>query len=182
MDPYVGISVEVIHADLTAGKADLFDLTQAGPLEENQGVSFIGIQKSGPFDIPDDLARQWLQLPSNPNGQLNADVIKPWANGIEIVRRPQDMWIIDFGAYMSEAEAALYERPFEHVRNHVKPIRDIARRDAHRRAWWRFGDARPGMRVAIAPLKQFIVTPEVSKHRMNWLRVLQTGLTFRLVV
>ena len=78
-----------------------------------------------------------LQLPSNPNGRLNADVMKPWANGMEIMRRPQDTWIIDFGAYMSEAEAALYEAPFEHVRNHVKPIRDIARRDAHRRAWWR---------------------------------------------
>jgi type II restriction/modification system DNA methylase subunit YeeA len=161
-----GAAVEVIHADLTAGKADLLDLTQARPLKENQRVSFIGIQKSGPFDIPDDLARQWLRLPLNPNGRLNSDVIRPWANGIDIVRRPPDMWIIDFGAYMSEAEAALYEKPFEHVRNHVKPIRDIARRDAHRRAWWRFGDARPGMRVAIAPLKRFIVTPEVSKHRI----------------
>ena len=52
------------------------------------------------------------------------------------------------------------------MRNHVKPIREVARRDAHRRAWWRFGHARPGMREAIAPLRRFIVTPEVSKHRI----------------
>jgi type II restriction/modification system DNA methylase subunit YeeA len=161
-----GATVEVIHADLTAGKADLLDLTQAGLLGKNERASFMGVQKSVPFDIPSELARQWLQLPLNPNGRPNTDVVRPWANAIDIVRRPQDLWIIDFGPYMSEAEAALYEKPFEHVRNHVKPIREIARRDAHRRAWWRFGDARPGMREASAPLRRFIVTPEVSKHRI----------------
>jgi type II restriction/modification system DNA methylase subunit YeeA len=161
-----GSAVEVIYADLTAGKANLLDLTQAEPLEENERVSFIGIQESGPFDISGELARQWLQLPLNPNGRPNTDVIKPLANGIDMVRRPQDMWIIDFGAYMPEAEAALYEKPFEYVENHVKPIREVVRRDAHRRAWWRFGDARPGMRKALQPLTRYILTARVAKHRL----------------
>ena len=29
-------------------------------------------RKNGPFDIPGDLARQWLRLPANPNGRPNA--------------------------------------------------------------------------------------------------------------
>lgn len=48
----------------------------------------------------------------NPNGRPNSDVIKPWANGFELSRRPQARWIIDFGNTLSEHEAALYERPF----------------------------------------------------------------------
>jgi len=54
-----GRSVAKVNADLTAG----LDLTKAKPLLENRGASLLGIQKSGPFDISGDLARQWLMLP-----------------------------------------------------------------------------------------------------------------------
>jgi hypothetical protein len=67
---------------------------------------------------------------------------------------------------MPEAEAVLYERPFAHVRNHVKPIREIARQDAHRRAWWRCGDARLGPCKALQPLTRYILTSRVVKHRL----------------
>ena len=60
-------------------------------------VAFIGDQKSGPFDIPGDLAREWLRLPANPNGRTNADVLKPWVNGMDLTRRPAGKWIVDFG-------------------------------------------------------------------------------------
>jgi hypothetical protein len=53
--------------------------------------------KVGHFDIPGDQAREFLQMPLNPNGRPNAEVVKPWANGMDIVRRPSDTWIIDFG-------------------------------------------------------------------------------------
>ena len=45
---------------------------------------------------------------ANPNGRPNSDVLRPWANGLDVTRR-RDMWIIDFGWEMCEAEAALYE-------------------------------------------------------------------------
>ena len=45
----------------------------------------------------------------------NSDVLKPWVNGMDLTRRPADKWIIDFGAEMSESEAALYEAPFAYV-------------------------------------------------------------------
>lgn len=43
-----GLPVSRINADLTSNAADL---TQANRLAENAGVSFIGTQKNGPFDV-----------------------------------------------------------------------------------------------------------------------------------
>ena len=63
-----------INADLTSASVDL---TQARRLPQNAGVAFMGDTKGGPFDIPGDKAREWLQLPPNPNGRSNADVLSP---------------------------------------------------------------------------------------------------------
>jgi type II restriction/modification system DNA methylase subunit YeeA len=166
-----GQPVEAIHADLTAGEG--LNLTQAKPLKENASVAFIGTQKSGPFDIRGDTARQWLKQP-NPNGRPNSDIVRPWANGMDITRRPSDTWIIDFGVGMTEREAALYELPFDKVVGEVKPIRETVNREGHRKYWWRFGETRRGLRAALAPLTRFIATSMVSKHRFFvWLPVCQ---------
>ncbi len=162
-----GQPVDCIHADLTA---DTFDLTKATRLKNNAGVAFRGNSKAGAFDIPGDLAREWLQLPSNPNGRTNADVLKPLVNGADLMGRSSDRWIIDFGPYMSEEEAALYEVPFSHIVNKVKPSRLSNRRKSRREHWWIHGEARPNMWRAIQELPRFIVTPETSRHRVfAWL-------------
>ncbi|MDP2759641.1 MAG: hypothetical protein Q8O64_04450 [Sideroxyarcus sp.] len=157
-----GKTVDAVHADLTAG--DGLNLTQAKPLKENTGVSFQGSQKIGAFDIEGELARQWLKLP-NPNGRPNSEVLKPSWNGLDVARRPRDGWIIDFGATMSEADAALYEAPFEYVVQHVKPERIQNPRPVRAKYWWRHGDAQPAMRAALKGLPRYIATPHVSKHR-----------------
>lgn len=100
-----GQPVARINADLTATK---FDLTKAGRLPSNRYVAFMGDTKGGAFDIPGELAREWLRRPLNPNGRPNSDVVKPWINGLDVTRRPRDMWIVDFGWEMNEGEAALY--------------------------------------------------------------------------
>ncbi len=158
-----GNSVETIHADLTAGEG--LNLTQAQPLKENAGVCFMGASKKAPFDIPGELARKWLTLP-NPNSRPNSDVVRPWANGMDITRRASDTWIIDYGLAMTEADAALYETPFEYVVQHVKPEREKNNREAYRKYWWRHAEARPGMRAALKGLPRYIATPHVSKHRI----------------
>ena len=81
----------------------------------------MGDTKGGAFDISGELARKWLQLPSNPNGRPNSNVLRPWMNGMDVTRRPADKWIIDFGWEMSEGEAALYEAPFAHCLAKIKP-------------------------------------------------------------
>jgi type II restriction/modification system DNA methylase subunit YeeA len=158
-----GQPVEAIHADLTAGGG--LDLTQAKPLKENARVSFQGSQKIGAFDIEGDLARQWLKLP-NPMAAPTSDVLKPSWNGLDVARRPRDGWIIDFGTTMSEADAALYEAPFQYVVQHVKPEREKNNREAYQKYWWRHGEPRIAMRAALKGLPRYIATPHVSKHRV----------------
>ena len=158
-----GHAVERINADLTGAAADL---TQAKPLRENVRRSFIGDQKTGAFDVPGALAREWLSEPLNPNGRPNADVLRPWANGMDMTRRPSGRWIVDFGNTMPEGSASFYERPFAHVERHVRPARAHVKRDNHRRYWWLHGEPRPGMRAALAGLERYIATPRVAKHRL----------------
>jgi len=162
-----GQAVETIHSDLTAGS----NLTEAKSLEKNAGVAFQGPVKVGSFDIPGKLARQWLKLP-NPNGRPNSDVLRPWANGQDVTGRSSDTWIIDFGVDRTEQEAALYEVPFAHVLQEVKPMRDAGNREGRKKYWWRHGETVPALRAALAHRKRYIVTPRVAKHRMFvWLDV-----------
>ena len=161
-----GHPCQEIYADLTSpgsGGAGL-DLTAAVPLQENAGIAFQGPVKVGAFDIPGKLARSWLGRP-NPNGRPNADVLRPWANGQDLARRPTDTWIIDFGADMPEMNAALFELPFAHVLTNVKPMRDAGQRESRKRFWWRHGETVPAMRREMAGLSRFIATPRVAKHR-----------------
>ena len=166
-----GELVDEIHSDLTAKKGgEGIDLTKAERLPANLGAAFMGDTKGGPFDIPGDLAREWLRLPANPNGRPNADVLKPWVNGMDLTRRPAGKWIVDFGWEMQEADAALYEEPFRHVREHVHPMRQRNRRESYRVHWWRHVEPRQGMRRALDGLSRFIATPTVAKHRLfAWL-------------
>ena len=65
-----------------------------------------------------------------------------------------------------EEEAALYEMPFEYVRDTVKPVRDRSRNLKERTYWWLHRRPAPDMRDAVAGLRRFIATPRVAKHRL----------------
>ena len=161
-----GNPIVKINSDLTAGDVNI---TSAVRLKENLGACFMGASKKGAFDIPSKLARSWLNLP-NPNQRGNAEVLRPLWNGLDLTRRPRDMWVIDFGTDMSAAEAALFERPFESVVEQVKPEREKNNRESYRKLWWRHAEPRPGMRAALQPISRYIATPHVSKHRLlAWL-------------
>lgn len=157
-----GNPVTRINPDLSS----TVDLTAAVTLKENRSLSFIGTQKTGPFDLTYDQAQMMMGDKGNPHGRPNREVLRPWINATDITRRPRNKWIIDFGVDMSLEEAAQYAMPMEHVREHVKPRRDKVRRKGHRERWWRFGETRPGMRKALSTLSRYIATPLVSKHRV----------------
>ena len=126
----------------------------------------MGDVKGGAFDVPGDLAREWLRLPANPNGRPNGDVLKPWMNGMDITRRPSGRWIVDFGFAMDESAAALYEAPFQHVAEHVRSVRHRGRHKARARYWWRHVSPGPETWRALDGLKRYIATPRVAKHRL----------------
>jgi len=160
-----GQPVLSINANLTAG----IDVTAARRLPQNQGIAFVADVKGGPFEITGATAKDML-VAANPDGRSNHDVVRPWVNGLDIARRPRNMWIIDFGTGMPIGEASLYAAPFEYVRARVQPVRKASRTTT--KEWWIH--ERPGhsMRRALAGLKRYIGTPTLTKHRLFvWLEV-----------
>lgn len=165
-----GVSASRINSDLTYNE---FDLTTRKRLKENENVSFVGVFLNGEFEVIGTQAREWLLEPVNPNGRTNSDVLRPTLNGSDFNGTRPDKWVIDFGVNMLEEDAALYQSPFKYVEERVKPFRRrlnefgeyAVRREGHRRYWWRFAEARPGMRRALAPLSRYVATPMVSSYR-----------------
>jgi type II restriction/modification system DNA methylase subunit YeeA len=165
-----GIVSNAINADLTGTVQHIASATR---LTESSSVSFMGDIKVGPFDVPGAVARLWLDAPLNPNRRPNSDVLRPWVNALDVVRRPRDMWIVDFGSEISEAEASCYEAPFAYLLESVKPKRDANRDIGFRTHWWRHGRPRPEMWAALgAGLGQdlakarYSATARVAKHRL----------------
>ena len=155
-----GHQVQNINADLTTG----MDLTKAKPLAENKGLAFQGIGKVGEFDLSETTASEMLGQP-NPHGRPNADVLKRWINGLDIAKRPRNVWVIDFGVDMPLFEAALYEAPFKHVQEKVMPTRVKNKMQWRAENWWLHGYPAATMRRALSSLDRYIGTPKVSKHR-----------------
>ncbi|PIW06760.1 MAG: hypothetical protein COW39_15715, partial [Comamonadaceae bacterium CG17_big_fil_post_rev_8_21_14_2_50_60_13] len=152
-----GVQVQSINSDLSASSVNCksLDLTLAKRLESNAKACFLGPEKNGKFDISGQLARDWLRCP-NVNGLSSALVLKPRYNGIDLQRRYADGWIIDFGTAMSEQDAAGFEKPFDWVVTHVKPVR-ATNPDKNRRVnWWRFGRTGEDFRGASHNLSRFL--------------------------
>ena len=166
-----GRKVERINSDLTANVEGI-DLTTAARLPPTVGIAFLGTKKGGPFNLDAALARQMLMRPVNVNGRPNSDVLHRRFTGTDLARRPEDRWIVDFGHGVSEADAALFEVPFEYVVEHVKPVRDTNRREWRRLHYWLHSETAPGLRNSLKPLSRYIATPRVSKYRLySWLNV-----------
>jgi type II restriction/modification system DNA methylase subunit YeeA len=155
-----GLPVEGINADLSS----VHDASAARSLATNAGICFMGPSAKGPFDIGKEDALRFLSA-VNPHGRPNSDVVRPVRSGIDLVRGNRDLWTIDFGSRV-EAEAALYEAPFERLRQVAKPVRTKNRRPSYASKWWQYAEPRPGLREALKNISRFLATPEVAKHRI----------------
>ena len=161
-----GLKVNLIFANLASGSVDI---TKALPLAENRGIAFQGVTPLGDFEVPDEQALVWNQYP-NPNGRPNSDVLRPFIKAEDIIGRPRNMRIIDFGVGTPEDSAMLYVNPYEHLRDQVRPHR-AEMRSASGIRWWLHRRPAPAMREAVGGLNRFIATPRVSKHRIfKWVR------------
>ena len=165
-----GQTVDSIVTELTSPVSG-GSLLRANTLAANQNTSYQGAVRVGPFNINGDVARKWLQSPSNADGSNNSQVLRRIRNGSDVTRRPRDEWLVDFFE-RSESEAAMYELPFEYALQHVKPYRANNRRELRRINWWKHGETGTGMRSAISKLARVLVTPQVAKHRVfAWTKI-----------
>ena len=133
-------------------------------LADNRNIAFQGIGKVGDFDIPETVAAEWITQ-TNPHGRSNAEVLKRWVNGTDITQGPRGVMIIDFGVDMTAADAALYEAPFEYVKEKVMPARVKNKMRWRAENWWLHGYPATEMRDALSPLQCYIGTSVTAKHR-----------------
>ncbi len=155
-----GVPVPNINTDLTGS----LDFTEAKRLLENANIAFQGPVMVGAFDIDPVTAQKLLGQP-NPHGLPNSEVIFPFINAADITGRRRGWFVIDFGQ-LAEEDAALYEAPFEYVKERIKPARDKNRDERRRKFWWRHGRSGASLRAALAGKSRKLVTPLVSKHRI----------------
>jgi len=82
------------------------------------------------------------------------------------MRESRGMWVIDYPPGTGSTAASHYTPVFEHLRSNVYPTRRQNRRAAYAERWWMHVEPRPEMRRALRPLRRFLATPGVSKHRL----------------
>ncbi|MEX2181321.1 MAG: DNA methyltransferase [Gemmatimonadaceae bacterium] len=149
--------VERLNADLTA-HADVSSAVEQALLS-NSGICHQGFSPQASGFLLD--RAEALELLKEPR---NRDVVRPFVNGRDLTQRPRDAFSIDF-ALRTEVEAREYAVPFDIVRSRVQPDRATNKRASYRDLWWRYGEARTGLRDATSTLKRFIATAYVAAHR-----------------
>ena len=157
-----GKTVAEIQPNLSSLSADI---STAAKLKANESIGFIGTTKKAPLDLVETLALKLLNDP-NPNGKPTSDVLVPYLNAEDVVRRNANTWIIDYPVSLSESEAAGYESAFRHVKEKVYPLRVNHREDVQRKYWWRLARPCPEVKESLQPLSRFLVTSIVSKYRL----------------
>lgn len=175
-----GSQVDQIFSNLRGSNdAEGVDLTKARRLRANLQVSFQGVVPRGSlskkkarqlklpqatFVLSGQEARSMLMLPLNVNGRSNDDVVVPYLNGKDVTGRRLDRFIVDFQS-MSEANAMLFEKPYEYI----KPVKLHRAHMAQKEAlatWWQFWRSRFEMRAAIKSMTRYIATSRIAKHRI----------------
>ena len=90
---------------------------------------------------------------------------------------------MDFGWTMSEGYAALYERPFQWVRDHVYGIYMNTprghRSKPRRKHWWRHARPYPEMRQALDTVPRYIGTPALPSTACSSGLMLESAPTLR---
>ncbi|MBM7829356.1 hypothetical protein JOE59_000061 [Agromyces cerinus] len=133
-------------------------------LVSNLGLSFEGCKPYGSgFLLDEEEASSWIT--ADPS---NREVLFKYLSGEDVTTRPDasaSRWAIDF--FDRDVNAAQsYALPFARINETVRLTRQTANRKALRDKWWQYADKRPAMRRALAPLREALVIPRVSKHAM----------------
>ncbi len=128
------------------------------PLEENSGLAFLGERVAAAGALTAKMAGRMLST-RNPHGKPNADVLRQLVNAANL-HHPSLPWQIDFPAGLGEAEASLYELPFQHLGRTVRPDRD---------RWWVNPHADDRLRAALARRDRYLATPlSASPPEFTW--------------
>lgn len=139
-------------------------------LRENQNKSFQGSIVLGMGFTFDDtnpdatpIAEMHRLIQKDPR---NAARIFPYLGGEELNSSPthaHHRYVINFGE-MTEEEARAWPDLFKIIEEKVKPERLKNNRENYRNLWWRFGEYRPGLFVALRGLPRVLACSRVSQY------------------
>ena len=152
-DPQIG----KINADLTVG----VDVTKAGPLLANEGISSPGVKLHGSGFIVTPAQAEFLGLGKRPGLERH---IRAYRNWNDVSDRSRSVMVIDLFGLTAEQVRHDFPEVYSHVLEQVKPERDRNNRSTYRDNWWIFGEPRSVLRPAIQPLTRYIVTGATQKH------------------
>ena len=154
-----GNEVSGITPSLTTGSVH----RAAQKLNANKGIAYVGFFPNGMGFVLDENEYSYLVAQTDAN---YVDVVFPFINGDDIftsVGQNPSRFIIDFGIRSLE-EATKYPAALDIVRKKVKPVRDMARRKAHKERWWQFAETRPGIMKALPSLRRVALTGLTAKR------------------
>jgi hypothetical protein len=147
----------VVNADLTVGA----NVAGARRLAGNTGLCFQGFVLVGEgFLIARDEASAIVTA-----APTESCALRVWKNGRDLSQQPRGLLAIDLYPHTEEASIANFPHLYQHLLDRVKPFRDQVARKNHREKWWLWGEARPGLRRAVAGLQRVTVTNFAAKHR-----------------
>lgn len=162
------ISDEVAVADIST-RLEPTGRTSGNPqrLSENVNIAFQGCIVLGKgFVLNPSDAQKWID-----DDPRNAEVLFPYMNGQDLNSRPDaspSRWVIDLGE-RGEHEARTFILPWDRVTREVRPTRITKDREKYPRMvdeWWKFWNARPGLRKAIQGLDEVMTIVLHSKSVM----------------
>ncbi len=139
------------------------NINSVRPLLAQQGLSSRGVVLHGSGFIVNPSEARHLGLGSRTGAEKH---IRSYRNGRDLLARPRDVYVIDFFGVDEREARQRFPEAYDHVLRTVKPERDHNRDKDIRENWWLFGRPRPEIRPALEDLRRYIVTVEISKHRI----------------
>jgi hypothetical protein len=133
-------------------------------LRSNTGLASMGVQLYGSGFLVD--AETAHNLGQAINKYTDRSTVRPFLSGRDFAARSRDLHVIDFFGMAEDEARAVNPSAFQVVLDHVKPERDVNRRDQIRVTWWRHGWERLSWRAAARPLPRYILTGRTAKHRV----------------
>jgi hypothetical protein len=150
----------LITPDLKVG----VDLSSIVALEANNGVISPGVQLYGKGFVIDANERARLAATTSPETATRC--LRQYLGAKDLVQQPREAFVIDFFGLAEREAETCFPAAYQHLAVYVKPERKQNKRASISEVWWRFGWERPKLREALTGLERYIVTPEVSKHRI----------------
>jgi hypothetical protein len=147
-------------SDIASNLSSSVNVNSARRLNAQQCFHIEGVKKGATFQLDEQNAIAMISEP-NPHGRSNSDIIRPYINGADLNSNVAPEWLVYFPSNSTECEAALYEKPFAYVREHVYP-----KYGSRRRRWWILERPRPEFASINTNQARYLGTVKHSPYRL----------------